>query len=123
MQLALDSAALTTLSAQQVAERVGVAERTVRRWIANGTLPAKKTGRSFEIRIEDVERVAAPSIRRRVAVRAEEQERDYEVRGLKAQMELLKQMYAESQRSLSEAQTRIARLEYERELKETAKAA
>jgi excisionase family DNA binding protein len=123
MQLALDSAAAATLSAQQVAEQIGVAERTVRRWISNGTLPAKKTGRSFEIRIEDVERVAGPSIRRRVAVRAEERERDYELRGLQAQVDLLKQMYADSQRALGEAHARIARLEYELELKESAKAA
>jgi excisionase family DNA binding protein len=123
VQLPLDAAALRTLSAQQVAEQIGVAERTVRRWIANGTLPAKKTGRSFEIRIEDVERVLAPSIRKRVAVRAEDRERDLEARALQAKNDLLKQLYDESQAALAGARAQIARLEYELELKERTKAA
>ena len=42
------------MSAQEVANEIGVTERTVRRQIASGELPAEKRGRTFAIRIEDV---------------------------------------------------------------------
>jgi excisionase family DNA binding protein len=45
----------TTLSAQQVADRYGVAEKTVRRWIESGRLPAEKLGRAFAIDPADAE--------------------------------------------------------------------
>ena len=43
------------LSAQQVADRYGVAEKTVRRWIESGRLPAEKRGRAFAISPLDAE--------------------------------------------------------------------
>jgi excisionase family DNA binding protein len=41
------------LSAQAVADELGVAERTVRRWVESGRLPATRKGRSFVIQLED----------------------------------------------------------------------
>jgi excisionase family DNA binding protein len=118
VQLALDSAPPPLLSAQEVADQLGVAERTVRRWIQSGKLPAKKTGRSFAIRLEDVERVIGVSIRRRIAVRTEERAKELEAASLQAKLELLQELYAMSQAQLAESQARVARLEYELEQRE-----
>jgi excisionase family DNA binding protein len=52
------------MSVGQVAEYLGVHEQTVRRWVHLGELPAAKTGRQFRIDPEDVERFAAPTIRK-----------------------------------------------------------
>jgi excisionase family DNA binding protein len=41
------------LSAQAVAEELGVTERTVRRWIESGRLQAEKRGRCFQIRLDE----------------------------------------------------------------------
>jgi excisionase family DNA binding protein len=43
----------TKLSAREVAVSLGVAERTVRRWIAAGELPARRQGRAFAIELRD----------------------------------------------------------------------
>jgi excisionase family DNA binding protein len=43
------------LSARAAAERCGVSERTLRRWIASGRLPAKKDGGSFRVAAVDLE--------------------------------------------------------------------
>src|SRR4051812_10269513 len=45
------------MNAQTLATHLGVTERTVRRWIERGELPAEKRGRSFVIRREDGERL------------------------------------------------------------------
>ena len=113
MQLALKTANPEVLSAQEVAELLGVSERTVRRWIAIKKLPAKKTGRSFAIRIDDVEKVLGASLRRRMSARVGEREREQEVAALQAQVELLKEMYEASRAELVDATRQIARLEIE----------
>jgi excisionase family DNA binding protein len=118
MQLDLEAATRSTLSAQQAAEQLGVAERTVRRWIASGQLPAEKTGRSFAIRIEDLERVLGPSVRRRIAVRAEERERDLAEAALNGKIELLERMYARVHDELVAAHAEIARLQQILDLQE-----
>lgn len=118
MQLALDAAARTTLNAQEVAEHLGVAERTVRRWIAAGTLPARKAGRSFEIRIEDVERVLGSPTRKRVAVRIEERERELEIARLKAKIELLTDMYEQARGELASTREQLGRVQYRLEVAE-----
>ena len=41
------------LNAQEIAENLGVAERTVRRWIKSGRLPATKEHGTHRIRLED----------------------------------------------------------------------
>jgi excisionase family DNA binding protein len=41
------------LSAQAIADELGIAERTVRRWVQSGRLPAERKGRSFVIALED----------------------------------------------------------------------
>lgn len=116
MQLALESAARTTYNAQEVAEHLGVAERTVRRWIAAGTLPARKVGRSFEIRVEDLERVLGSPTRKRVAVRAEERERELEIARLAAQLDLLQGMYERTLGELADVREELARERYRAEL-------
>lgn len=45
------------MNAQALATHLGVTERTVRRWIKGGELPAEKRGRSYVIRREDGERM------------------------------------------------------------------
>jgi excisionase family DNA binding protein len=73
------------LSAQAVADELGVAERTVRRWVESGRLPAKRRGRSFVIHLEDALKLhgQAPigrSDRTKI-------ERDRELQDLRAQLE------------------------------------
>jgi excisionase family DNA binding protein len=47
---------VTLLTVDEVAERLGVASRTVWRWIDDGTLPAYRLGaRLVRVREEDVE--------------------------------------------------------------------
>lgn len=52
----------TRYSAREVADVLGVAERTVRRWIKSERLPAEKIGGSFLIAMDDA-RVALASSR------------------------------------------------------------
>ncbi len=42
-------------SLEEVAERLGISERTVRRWIKAGDLPAYQPGREYRIRSTDLE--------------------------------------------------------------------
>jgi excisionase family DNA binding protein len=42
-------------SLEEVAEQLGVSERTVRRWIKSGVLPAYKPGREYRIRAGELE--------------------------------------------------------------------
>ena len=46
------------LSPAEAAEAFGVGERTMRRWIADGTVPAFRVGRVVRVRLEDLERLA-----------------------------------------------------------------
>lgn len=48
-------------SARETAERLGVTERTVRRWIASGDLAAEKEGGIFHVRPWDADAVFARS--------------------------------------------------------------
>jgi excisionase family DNA binding protein len=43
-------------SAKEVAALIGVSDRTVRRWIAEGQLPARRYGRQLRIAAEDIDR-------------------------------------------------------------------
>jgi len=52
-----DRQAPDLMNAQALATHLGVTERTVRRWIERGELPAEKHGRSFVIRRDDGERL------------------------------------------------------------------
>src|SRR3954447_25800284 len=54
------------LNAQALATYLGVAERTVRRWIERGELHAERRGRSFVIRREDGERMMLGAFAARV---------------------------------------------------------
>lgn len=55
------------MNAQQLASHLGVAERTVRRWIERRELPAERRGRKFAIRPEDGERVRLGRFGARIA--------------------------------------------------------
>jgi excisionase family DNA binding protein len=48
------------LTAQEVARQLGVADKTIRRWIAEGRLPAEKHGAVYAIRLGDALEVAGP---------------------------------------------------------------
>lgn len=48
------------LSPEQVAELLGVSLQTVRRRIADGTIPARKIGRLWKIRRIDIDRLLEP---------------------------------------------------------------
>jgi excisionase family DNA binding protein len=54
------------MNAQALATHLGVTERTVRRWIERGELPAERRGRAFSIRREDGERLLLGSFGARV---------------------------------------------------------
>lgn len=49
------------LRARKIAERVDVNIRTVRRWIANGTLPSVKVGGSRLVAEADLLRILSPN--------------------------------------------------------------
>jgi excisionase family DNA binding protein len=49
----------TLLTITEVAERLGLSEAMVRRYCAEGRLPARKVGKSWAVRRWDVERFAA----------------------------------------------------------------
>ncbi|TML58514.1 MAG: helix-turn-helix domain-containing protein [Actinobacteria bacterium] len=89
----------------EVAVRLGVAERTVRRWIAAGELPAHRDGRAFAIRLRDALRVHEQS---RVAPTSKRIELLHEVEettaGLVSRVALL-------ERALADAVLRIDQLE------------
>jgi excisionase family DNA binding protein len=49
------------LSAHEIANRIGVTDRTVRRWIKSGELPAVRSGRAYEINLDDARKLAPSS--------------------------------------------------------------
>jgi len=48
-----------TMSAREVADRLGVSERTVRRWVRSGLLQAPRAGRKLAIDFGDAQRLAS----------------------------------------------------------------
>jgi excisionase family DNA binding protein len=50
------------LKARAVAELLGVSERTIRRWIAEGTLPSTRIGGSRLVAKADLERLITSDI-------------------------------------------------------------
>lgn len=48
-----------TLTVREAARRVHRAEETIRRWIWTGKLPARKRGKSYQVRESDLDAVAA----------------------------------------------------------------
>jgi len=103
------------LTARDVAETLGVHERTVRRWIESGRLPALKRGASFAIRAEDVDQLATASLRKRVLARSDEKERDAAYLELQGQFKLLSEMYERLEMELAEERRRTTRLEMQLE--------
>lgn len=117
--------ALELLSAQQVADRLGVAEKTVRRWIESGKLSADRQGGAFGIRIEDAEEVFVRSPVGRAARRVNEQNDDLagRLRAAESALDELRGRYRETQErlvrleaELAEERRRSARLELQLEL-------
>ena len=48
------------LRAHQIADLLGVTERTVRRWISDGTLPSVKLGGARLVAVAELDRKLAP---------------------------------------------------------------
>jgi excisionase family DNA binding protein len=105
------------MTAQQVADALGVAERTVRRWIARGELNATKSGRSFSIRAEDVEAMLGSASSSRLSAHAEERARDAAFAELQGRYNELKELLVSVQRELAEERRHSARLELQLEMK------
>ena len=57
--LDISSSEKTWLTVDVVAKILGKSERTVLRWIHKGTLPAKKVGKEYHIRPENIEDLAS----------------------------------------------------------------
>ena len=62
--------ATDAMSAVGIADHLGVAERTVRRWVAAGALPAERRGRALVISLRDAEQLRPP-VRRTPSAGAE----------------------------------------------------
>jgi excisionase family DNA binding protein len=91
-------------SAQQIADHLGVAEKTVRRWIDRGLLPAERQGHSFAIRLSEAEAVFATSRSGRAAGKGS----DAELRAQRAEATV-----AEFRGRCSELRDQVMRLERE----------
>ena len=112
------------LSAQQVADRLSVAEKTVRRWIERGDLHAEKHGHAYAINLAEAEAVFANTLAGKAAARASASmsHRDRELVELRQEVAELRGRYLEAHESLellrrelvAEQRARI-RLELERE--------
>jgi excisionase family DNA binding protein len=114
-----------TYSAQEISDRLGVAEKTVRRWIDSGRLQADRIGRRFAIELGEAERVHAESRSGRAAGR--EAEAASEVRRLQTELAVMSGRHEELQRlvsrleaALAEEQRRSAVLEARMELRAVA---
>jgi excisionase family DNA binding protein len=103
------------MNAQELAEELGVAERTVRRWIAQGRLRAERRGRAFVIDPAAVEAALDELVPRRAAPRAERAEQDAAYAELRGRFALLREMYEQLQDQLADERRRVARLELELE--------
>jgi excisionase family DNA binding protein len=114
-----------TYSAQEIADHFGVAEKTVRRWIENGKLPAERDGRRFAVRLEDAQVVFAASRSGRVADRGHEVAST--ARRLEVELAELRGRYDEAQElirrlelALTEERRRAAALEVRLEMRAAA---
>ena len=101
------------LSAQAVADELGVAERTVRRWVESGRLPAKRKGRAFVIELEDALRLHGQApLGRSDRTRIERDQQLHDLRGeLDAHQEelfALRGRYAEVVQRLENAERELA---------------
>jgi excisionase family DNA binding protein len=93
------------VTARQAAEELGVVERTVRRWIVAGELPAEKERGAFVIDLD-----AARDVHRRSrAGRAVE--RSTELAELRGRYQEVRARLAEVEQELAEERRRAARLE------------
>jgi excisionase family DNA binding protein len=108
------------MNAQTLATYLGVTERTVRRWIERGELPAEKRGRSFLIRREDGERMRLGPLARVVDDRSSLEDlvahRDRELANLQGRYSELQERVRELERDLDTERRKSIRLEVEREL-------
>jgi excisionase family DNA binding protein len=109
------------MNAQVLATHLGVTERTVRRWIERGELPAEKHGRSFLIRREDGERMRLGAFGSRVAndrSHLEElgAERDRQFAELQGRYKELQERLARVEQELNSERRRSVRLEMELEI-------
>jgi excisionase family DNA binding protein len=104
------------MSAQECALYLGVAERTVRRWIARGDLPAEKRGRSFVIRLADAVSLkpataAARNVREIAYARLAASARERELIELRGRYLELKERAERLERELDLAKARAHKLE------------
>lgn len=90
------------LSAQQIADRLGVAEKTVRRWIGRGDLPAERDGHAFAIDLDDALAVFAktPAGRAAARVSASTSDRDEELMALRDEVAELRGRHREAREQL-----------------------
>jgi excisionase family DNA binding protein len=105
-----------TMSAQEAADYLGVVERTVRRWIETGDLPATKVGKAFSIRVTDVETAGKRHLSGRFAARQNSRDRDSAFAELQGRYNELRDTVARLESQLAEERRRSARLEIELEL-------
>jgi excisionase family DNA binding protein len=109
------------MNAQSLATHLGVTERTVRRWIDRGVLPAEKHGRSYSIRREDGERVRLRMIGGRSSDDHAELEqslrnRDRDLAELKGRYLELQARLGVIEQALDDERRRSTRLEVELQL-------
>ncbi len=114
------------MSAQQVADHLGVAEKTVRRWIERKQLPAEREGHAFQIRLDDAEAVFARTFAgravKRVSATVDSQERELadaqaELAQLRGRYNELRERVDVLQAERDEAVRALMRMELERELR------
>ncbi len=111
---------LDVMNAQALATHLGVTERTVRRWIERGELPAEKRGRSFAIRREEGERLKLGTLGTRVAedrshLEGLAAERDRQLAELRGRYQELQERAARLEQDLDAERRRSVRLELELE--------
>jgi excisionase family DNA binding protein len=108
------------MNAQALATHLGVTERTVRRWIERGELPAERRGRAFAIRREDGERIRLGAFGSRVAdARALLEDgsaaKDRDLAELRGRYLELQERVERLEQELDAERRRVIRLEMERE--------
>lgn len=81
------------MNAQQISVELGVTERTVRRWIADGKLNAHREGRSLVVDLDEARMLAAPAA-------AKELSELRELQGLRERYAELEQRYEQLLRLL-----------------------
>jgi excisionase family DNA binding protein len=93
------------VNAREAAEILGVAERSVRRWISTGRLPAVKEGRSFVIKLDE-----ARSVHGQAAGVAVTRTRD-ELMQLRGRYAEIRERLRAVEADLAEERRRVGRLE------------